>query len=216
MKHFELNGKVREVGNKAVVKAIRRQGLVPCNLYGPGLENILFTVTERDLMGITHSPASFIIDIKLDNGKAYTAVVHELQYHPVKDNCLHADFLAVSEDKPITIKVPVVVSGHPIGVQRGGKFVLISREVKISALMKDLPDTVNLDVTKLDIEKRIVAGDIKVENVNIVTPKSTIICAVKSTRQIAAQLAHEEKMEGAEEHETESTEETAEPAASAE
>ena len=216
MKHFELNGKVREVGNKAVVKAIRRQGLVPCNLYGAGVENVLFTVTERDLMGITHTPASFIIDIKLDNGKAFTAVVHELQYHPVKDNCLHADFLVVTEDKPITIKVPVVVSGHPIGVQRGGKFVLTSREVRISALMKDLPDTLNLDVTKLDIEKRIVAGDIKVENVNIVTPKSTIICAVKSTRQIAAQLAHEEKMEGAEEHETESTEETAEPAASAE
>ena len=213
MKHFELNGKVREVGNKAVVKAIRRQGLVPCNLYGAGVENVLFTVTERDLMGITHTPASFIIDIKLDNGKAFTAVVHELQYHPVKDNCLHADFLAVSEDKPVTIKVPVVVSGHPIGVQRGGKFVLVSREVKISALMSNLPDTINLDVTKLDIEKRIVAGDIKVENVSVVTPKSTIICAVKSTRQIAAQLAHEEKMEGAEEHETESTEETAEPAA---
>ena len=207
MKHFELNGKVREVGNKAVIKAIRKQGLVPCNLYGPGLENILFTVTERDLMGITHTPASFIIDIKLDNGKAYTAVVHELQYHPVKDNCLHADFLAVSEDKPIVIKVPVVVSGHPVGVQRGGKFVLVSREVRISALMN------NLDVTKLDIEKRIVAGDIKVENVTVVTPKTAIICAVKSTRQIAAQLAHEEKMEGAEEHETESTEETAEPAA---
>ena len=201
MKHFELNGKVREVGNKAVIKAIRKQGLVPCNLYGPGLENVLFTVTERDLMGITHTPASFIIDIKLDNGKAYTAVVHELQYHPVKDNCLHADFLAVTEDKPIVIKVPVVVSGHPVGVQRGGKFVLVSREVRISALMNDLPDTLNINVTKLDIEKR------------VVTPKSTIICAVKSTRQIAAQLAHEEKMEGAEEHETESTEETAEPAA---
>ena len=213
MKHFELNGKVREVGNKAVIKAFRKQGLVPCNLYGPGLENVLFTVTERDLMGITHTPASFIIDIKLDNGKAYTAVVHELQYHPVKDNCLHADFLAVTEDKPVTIKVPVVVSGHPVGVQRGGKFVLVGREVRISALMNDLPDTLNINVTKLDIEKRIVAGDIKLENVTVVTPKSTIICAVKSTRQIAAQLAHEEKMEGAEEHETESTEETAEPAA---
>lgn len=189
MKHFELNGKVREVGNKAVIKAFRRQGLVPCNLYGAGIENVLFTVTERDLMGITHTPASFIIDLKLDNGQTYTAVVHELQYHPVKDNCLHADFLAVTEDKPITIKVPVVVSGHPIGVQRGGKFVLISREVRISALMKDLPDTLNIDVTKLDIEKRIVAGDIKVENVNVVTPKPTIICSVKATRQMAAQLA---------------------------
>ncbi len=189
MKHFELNGKVREVGNKAVIKAFRRQGLVPCNLYGAGIENVLFTVTERDLMGITHTPASFIIDLKLDNGQTYTAVVHELQYHPVKDNCLHADFLAVTEDKPITIKVPVVVSGHPIGVQRGGKFVLVSREVRISALMKDLPDTLNIDVTKLDIEKRIVAGDIKVENVNVVTPKPTIICSVKATRQMAAQLA---------------------------
>ena len=212
MKHFELNGKVREVGNKAVIKAFRKQGLVPCNLYGPGVENVLFTVTERDLMGITHTPASFIIDIKLDNGKAYTAVVHELQYHPVKDNCLHADFLAVTEDKPITIKVPVIVSGHPVGVQRGGKFVLVSREVRISALMKDLPDTLNINVTKLDIEKRIVAGDIKLENVSVVTPKSTIICAVKSTRQIAAQLAHEEKMEGAEEHDVE-TEESAEESA---
>ena len=212
MKHFELNGKVREVGNKAVIKAFRKQGLVPCNLYGPGVENVLFTVTERDLMGITHTPASFIIDIKLDNGKAYTAIVHELQFHPVKDNCLHADFLAVTEDKPITIKVPVIVSGHPVGVQRGGKFVLVSREVRISALMKDLPDTLNINVTKLDIEKRIVAGDIKVENVNVVTPKSTIICAVKSTRQIAAQLAHEEKMEGAEEHDVE-TEESAEESA---
>lgn len=213
MKHFELNGKVREVGNKAVIKAIRKQGLVPCNLYGAGIDNVLFTVTERDLMGITHTPASFIIDIKLDNGTTYTAIVHELQYHPVKDNCLHADFLAVTEDKPITIKVPVIVSGHPVGVQRGGKFVLVSREVRISALMKDLPDSLNLDVTKLDIEKRIVAGDIKLENVSVVTPKSTIICAVKSTRQIAAQLAHEEKMEGAEEHETESEETTEEPAA---
>lgn len=189
MKHFELSGKVREVGNKAVIKAFRRQGLVPCNLYGAGIENVLFTVTERDLMGITHTPVSFIIDLKLDNGQTYTAVVHELQYHPVKDNCLHADFLAVTEDKPITIKVPVVVSGHPIGVQRGGKFVLVSREVRISALMKDLPDTLNIDVTKLDIEKRIVAGDIKVENVNVVTPKPTIICSVKATRQMAAQLA---------------------------
>ncbi len=198
MKHFEINGTVREVGNKAVIKAFRKQGLVPCNLYGQGIENVLFTVTDRDLQGITNTPASYIIDIKLDNGKAYTAIVHELQFHPVKDNCLHADFLVVSEDKPITIKVPVVVSGHPVGVQKGGKFVLVSRELRISALMKDLPDTLNLDVTKLDIDKRIVAGDIKVENVNVVSPKGTIVCTVKSTRQMASQIANEEDMEGTE------------------
>ena len=195
MKHFELNGKIREVGNKAVIKAIRRQGLVPCNLYGQGIENVLFTVSERDLMGITNTPASFIIDIKLDNGQTYMAVVHELQFHPVKDNCLHVDFLAVSEDKPIAIKVPIVVSGHPVGVQKGGKFVLVSRAIRISALMKDLPDTLNVDVTSLDIEKRIVAGDIKLDNVTVVSPKDTIICTVKATRNMTQ--AADETAEGA-------------------
>ena len=197
MKHFELSGKVREVGNKAVIKAIRKQGLVPCNLYGQGMENVLFTVTDKDLQGITNTPASFIIDIKLDNGKAYTAVVHELQFHPVKDNCLHVDFLAVSEDKPIAIKVPITVSGHPVGVQKGGKFVLVSRSVKICALMKDLPDNINIDVTPLDIEKRIVAGDIKLEGVSVVSPTDTIICTVKATRNMSAQVA-DEGAEGAE------------------
>ena len=196
MKHFELNGKVREVGNKAVIKAIRKQGLVPCNLYGQGIENVLFTVTDKDLQGITNTPNSYIIDIKLDNGKAYTAVVHELQVHPVKDNCLHVDFLAVSEDKPIAIKVPITVSGHPVGVQKGGKFVLVSRFVKISALMKDLPDNINIDVTPLDIEKRIVAGDIKLEGVSVVSPKDTIICTVKATRNMSAQVSGD--AEGAE------------------
>ena len=196
MKHFELNGKVREVGNKAVIKAIRKQGLVPCNLYGQGIENVLFTVTDKDLQGITNTPNSYIIDIKLDNGKAYTAVVHELQFHPVKDNCLHVDFLAVSEDKPIAIKVPITVSGHPVGVQKGGKFVLVSRFVKISALMKDLPDNINIDVTPLDIEKRIVAGDIKLEGVSVVSPKDTIICTVKATRNMSAQVSGD--AEGAE------------------
>ena len=196
MKHFELNGKIREVGNKAVIKAIRRQGLVPCNLYGQGIENVLFTVSERDLMGITNTPASYIIDIKLDNGQTYMAVVHELQFHPVKDNCLHVDFLAVSEDKPIAIKVPIVVTGHPVGVQKGGKFVLVSRAIRISALMKDLPDTLNVDVTSLDIEKRIVAGDIKLDNVTVVSPKDTIICTVKATRNMTQ--AADENAEGAE------------------
>jgi len=91
----------------------------------------------------------------------------------------------------------VVVSGHPVGVRKGGKFVLVSRALRISALMKDLPDTLNVDVSALDIEKRIVAGDIKLDNVKVVSPKDTIICSVKATRQISAQAGNED-LEGAE------------------
>ena len=88
MKHFTLKGQVREVGNKAVIKEFRKQGLVPCNVYGAGVENVLFTVTEKDLKGLTDTPASYIVDLELSNGTKLYAVIHELQFHPVKDNSL--------------------------------------------------------------------------------------------------------------------------------
>lgn len=197
MKHFVLKGQVREVGNKAVIKEYRKQGLVPCNIYGSGVENILFTVTEKDLKGLTDTPASHIVDLELSNGQKYNAVIHELQYHPVKDNCLHADFLAVNEEKPISIMVPITITGHAAGVRAGGKFYKLVRELKVSALMKDLPDELVINIDKLQIGKRIVAGDLKYENVNVVSPKGTIICTVKSSRQVAAHIEYEEALDEA-------------------
>lgn len=192
MQHFELKGQVRQAANKAVIKAFRRQGLVPCNLYGLGMENVLFTVTARDLKGLTNTPKSFIVDLVLDNGKAYTAVLHELQWHPVSDECLHVDFLAVDEKKPIAIKVPVTISGHAAGVQRGGKFYQLLREVKVCATMANLPDELPIDISPLNLDQQFKAGDLKVDNVTILTPKGTVICGVKSTRNSVAEAPAEE------------------------
>ena len=191
MKHFALNGEIREKGNKAVIKAFRRQGLVPCNLYGAGMDNILFTVKEKELMGITHTPASYIVDLNL-GGKVYTAVAHEYQWHPVDDNCLHVDFLAVDEKKPIAINVPLNIFGHPVGVQAGGKFTQLARSLKVQALMKDLPDQLDVDVTPLGLDKRLTAGELKYDGIKILSDKNTIICRVKTTRamqQAAAEAA---------------------------
>lgn len=185
MKHYELKGQLREVGNKAVIKAFRKQGLVPCNLYGQGTENILFTVDAKDLQGITNTPASYIIDVVLSDGRKIPAVVHELQWHPITEICLHADFLAVTEDKPIAIKVPVAISGHAAGVQAGGKFFKLQRELRVSALMKDLPDELPINIDELQIGQQIVAGDLHYENVTILSAKTTIVCAVRATRQSA-------------------------------
>lgn len=184
MKHFELKGQLRQTGNKATIKAIREQGLVPCNLYGLGMQNILFTVNEKELNALICNPASFIIDLVLGEDK-YTAVVHELQFHPVQDTCLHVDFLAVNEEKPIAINVPLNITGHAAGVQLGGKFVKNVRDLRICALMKDLPDQLDIDITELGIGQNIVAGDLHFENVTILSPKNTIICGVKATRQSA-------------------------------
>ena len=182
MKHFELKGQVREAGNKATIKAFRKQGLVPCNLYGNGVQSKLFTVTEKELNALINTPASYIVDLVLSDGTKQTAIVHELQFHPVADNCLHVDFFAVNEEKPVAIKVPVTISGHAVGVQKGGKFVKRERELRISAMMKDLPDSVNIDITELEIGKVIVAGDLHYDNISILTPKDTFMCGVKATR----------------------------------
>jgi len=187
MQHFELKGQVRQVGNKAVVKAFRKQGVVPCNLYGLGMDNILFTVDEKELKALTNTPKSYIVDLVLDNGKTYNAVLHELQFHPVSDRCLHVDFLAVNEEKPIAIKVPVIITGHSVGVQQGGKFTQNSRFIRISALMKDLPDDVTVDISSLALDKKIKAGDLKFDKISVISDKDTIICGVKSTRNMVAQ-----------------------------
>ena len=191
MKHFALNGQTREVGNKAVIKAFRKQGLVPCNLYGNGIENVLFTVSEKDLKGLLNTPYSHIVDLTLDGKTNYNVILHELQFHPVKDNCLHIDFLAVDEKKPIAINVPIKFEGHAIGVQKGGKFVPGARSLRISAQMENLPDDITIDITKLDLDKKIKAGDVKVEKVSVLTDKDAILCFVKTTRNVDASAAAE-------------------------
>ena len=182
MKHIELKGQVREAGNKAAVKAVRRAGQVPCNIYGLGMENIHFTIDAQALKTITHTPNSYIIDLELNDGKKLYAVLHEVQYHPVTDEALHVDFLAVCEEKPVTIEVPVIVTGHSEGVKMGGKLLVSSRKLRVSAMMNNIPDVLEVDCTNLLIGKQIVAGDLNYEGVTIVSPKATIICAVRPSR----------------------------------
>ena len=189
MKHIELKGSVREAGNKAVVKSIRKAGLVPCNIYGLGMENVLFTVSSKELKVLTHTPNSYIVDLELDNGQKYYAVLHKVQWHPVTDEALHLEFLAVSEEKPVAIDVPVKITGHSEGVKMGGKLLVSSRKLRISAHLHELPDELEVDVTHLLIGKQIVAGDLHYEGVTIVSPKATIICSVRPTRATAQAAA---------------------------
>ncbi|MCQ2136134.1 MAG: 50S ribosomal protein L25 [Bacteroidales bacterium] len=186
MKHIELKGQLRQAGAKAVAKALRKQGLVPCNLYGAGIENVLFTVDAKDLKNVTNTPFTQIVDITLDNGQSYSTVLHECQWHPVTDEAVHMDFLAISDSKPVTVSVPVKLVGHSEGVKLGGKLAISARKLKVSALPANLPDELVVDITTLQIGKQISAGDLNFENVNIVSPKATIICAVKATRASAA------------------------------
>ena len=155
--------------------------MVPCVLYGQNSENVHFSIEHKALLTILNTPSSYIIHLDID-GKIYKSVFHMAQFHPLTDDPIHVDFLAISDDKPVVISVPIVVTGNSEGVRQGGKLILSTRKVRISAMINDLPDDITVDISELLIGKSIVAGDISVEKVQVLTPKSTIICSVKMTR----------------------------------
>ena len=196
MKHITLHGTAREKGRKSSIKSIRREGHVPCVLYGNGIENVLFSVDARELKALTHTPNSYIVDLDID-GKSYLAVMHELQFHPVTDNTIHADFLAISADKPVSIDVPLNIFGNCAGVKAGGKLLIEARKLRVSGLPDQIPDVLDIDITNLRLGKQIVAGDLSFEGVQIVSPKTTGVCTVKHTR---AAMAAAEEAEAAEDN----------------
>jgi large subunit ribosomal protein L25 len=181
MKTITLKGNPREITKKGKTAQMRRDNQIPCVLYGPEMPNIHFSVYDRDLNQILNTPNSYIIEIEID-GKKYNSVHHASQFHPMTDEPLHMDFLAVTDTRPVVINVPIVITGNSEGVRQGGKLILNTRKVKISANVKDLPDNITVDISNLGIGKSIAAGDIKLDKVQILTAKTTIICAVKMTR----------------------------------
>ena len=183
MKTIELKGTVRTSLTKAAVKQLRKNAEVPCVLYGEKGENLHFAVVERELKNLVYTPNAYLVKLALD-GKVHTAVMREIQFHPVTDHILHIDFYPVHEDRPVAIDVPVIIEGNSEGVRAGGKLYTITRRLKISALPKHLPDSLKVDISNLQLGKSIVVGDLSYPNVNILTPKTTIVCSVKITRAV--------------------------------
>ncbi len=206
MKSVELQGVVREATGKKNSKQLRREEKVPCVLYG-GEKNIHFSVLSKDLRDLVYTPHVYLVDLSLD-GKAHKAIVKDLQFHPVTDAILHIDFLEIFEDKAVEISVPVTLNGLAIGVKAGGKLQTLNRKLKVKALPKYLPDTLDVDVTKLALGKSIKVGDVSFENIEILNSNNTVIASVKLTRA-AKGMAGAEAAEG-EEGEEEASEESAE------
>lgn len=190
MKIFELSGSERtELGQKASA-ALRKQDLIPCVLYGCKKENTNFTVSKSAVRKIIYSPEVF--EVKLTIGKkACSAVIKEIQYHPVSDNILHIDFLEVDDKKPIVFKVPVKTEGLAVGVKAGGKLSLEMKRMKVKGICKNIPECVTVNVENLEVGKSIKAGELSFPNIEIVDNKESLVVCVKATR--AAKQAAEGK-----------------------
>ncbi len=190
MQTIEIKGTVRtEVGKKST-KALRASGNVPCVIYGG--ENVIhFTAPEAEFRKIIYTPNVYIINVNID-GTVYPTILQDTQFHPVKEQMLHADFLQIKEDKPVVIEVPVKLEGFAEGVRAGGKLQLEKRKLRIKALPANLPDSLDINIDNLGLGKTIQIGHLSFDNIELLNAKNAVVVAVRLTRAArAAQQASE-------------------------
>jgi large subunit ribosomal protein L25 len=215
MKTFELKGEIRKDFGKKAANSLRSQNLIPCVVYGgKDSENISFTVKNGDILKLIYTPEVFIVNLTVGD-KEIKTVLKETQFHPVKDQVIHMDFLQLHEDVPVVVEIPVRLIGLAPGVKAGGKQYLDMRRLKARGLYNDLPETLNIDVTKLKLGDSIQVGELDFKNIDILNPKDAMVCRVQTTRLIAdATLdAEEEEAEEAAEEAAEAESEAAAEAA---
>jgi len=185
MKTFELQGTGRTIAERSsdqarALKAIRQNNGVPCVLYGGG-KNINFTAKADDLRKLVYTPHIYVVNLTID-GELHTAIMKELQFHPVKDTILHIDFLEINEENPIVMEVPVKLQGLAEGVKAGGKLQQQMRKLKVKALYNVIPEVLDVDVTSMGLGKSLKVADLSFEGLELINPKSAVVCMVKATR----------------------------------
>ena len=180
MKSITIQGTKRESVGKKSTKALRDAELVPCVVYG-GAETLNFSAEEKSFKGLVYTPEAHTVSIEVD-GKTIPAVLQDIQFHPLTDKILHADFYQLSDDKPVVMEVPVRLTGRAKGVVAGGAMRQTYRKLKVKAIPANLPDEIVVDVTPLKIGSKLYVGAIKAEGLSFMHPDNAVVAAVKMSR----------------------------------
>ncbi len=182
MKTIAISGSPRENVGKRDAKGLRYEGKAPAVLYG-GKEQQHFSVLITDLKDVIYTAEANFVEIDL-NGKKTKAIVKDTQFHPLTDVLLHIDFLQLFDDKEIVMEVPIKLTGTSPGVKSGGKMVQKLRKIKVRAIPADMPQSVNVSISKLDIGGIIRVKDVKAEKFSIVSTAEDTITSVSMSRAL--------------------------------
>ena len=188
MKSVELKGQVREKLGKTASASLRKEGLVPCVLYGNG-EPIHFSAPSISFKNLIYTPDAHLVVLDIA-GKKHDAILQDSQFNFVSDELTHADFKAISQEEQVTILIPVKTVGKCKGVLAGGNLSIIIRKLKVKALPKNLPDYIEVDMTNIDL-----GGSFKVKSLNlpegveVLNSPEAVVAGVKITR--TARLAQQ-------------------------
>ena len=187
MKSITIQGTKRESVGKKSTKALRDAELVPCVVYGGG-EPLNFSALEKAFKGLVYTPEAHTVSIEVD-GQVIPAVLQDIQFHPITDKIIHADFYRLSEDKPVVMEVPVRVTGRSKGVVAGGVLRQTYRKLKVKAIPANLPDEIVVDITPLKIGNKFYVESLKNDKYSFMHPDNAVVVAVKMSRNASKNAA---------------------------
>ena len=206
MKSITINGSKRESVGKSASKALRNAGQIPCVLYG-GDGPMHFSAPELAFSKLVYTSNAYTVVIALNEKEKYSAVLQDIQFHPVTDKILHIDFYQLFDDKEIAMDIPVRLVGNSIGVKLGGNLQRNKRKLRIKALPTNLPDYIEIDITNLDIGDRVYITELENESYSFLHPDNTVVCQVRRARAALVETVETDEDED-EETEGEESEES--------
>ena len=181
MKSITIKGSKRESVGKVATKALRNAGQVPCVLYGGG-EALHFAAPELGFSKLVYTPNAHTVVLELEGGEKINAILQDIQFHPLSDSILHADFYRLFDDKEVTMEIPVRLTGNSRGVRNGGTLRIVNRKLRVKALPANLPDFIEADITEMRIGNKMYIGTIAQDNFKIMHGENTVICQVRTSR----------------------------------
>ena len=188
MKTIEIKGTFRTELGKKSSKQVRKAGNVPCVIYGKE-KNIHFYTHENSFKNLVYTPDAHLVKLIIED-KEYNLVLKDMQFHPVRDNILHADFIEFFDDKPVIINIPIKISGDSAGVLAGGKLSIKRRNLKVKGFAKDLPESLPIDITNLKIHEGVKVGDLLYDKIELLDQKKSMVLTIATSR--VAQKTDEE------------------------
>jgi len=188
MKTVEIIGYRRANLGKSESQRLREEGSVPCVLYGNG-EQIHFSSPMILFRDIVYTNEAHFVHLNIE-GEECQAILQEVQFHPVSEIILHADFLRITEDRKVKMSIPTRLVGAAKGVDKGGTLVRKRATLKVYGYPKDMPDHIDVDVTELDFHHAIKVADMKMEGLEFMDPKQGSIAVVEVPR--SAKMAAED------------------------
>ena len=187
MKSVSISGSPRVNVGKTDATALRNAKQVPCVLYG-GKEQVHFSVLEADFKNLIYTPSVNTVNLDIA-GKKYNAILQEAQFHSVKDNLLHVDFLEIIAGKPVTMNIPVRTTGTSPGVRNGGKLNKKLKTLRVKGLVEKMPDTIDVAIDNLEIGQGVRVSDIKLDGLTFLNAQNITVVSVQITRAVAAEAA---------------------------